>query len=241
MRFGKGSAARVDPARLPPIRKRLTRLALPLTASRLSHTGLRALCSVLIPLRLAAGGMEHGAAMRALGMLSGMVTPLLLLPGMLAGALGTVGGPAVAKCRGARAENRLALRLAGCSLAVGLLCAAGLYALAPTIAVRLYRTPEAAALLRRMCPLAVLMPLQQALSGVMTGLGLQKKTLLASLLGAAATLLCTYLWTPNSGITGAGMASLAGHALSLLCSAFSFLCRDTRPCGKMPVDGLREA
>ena len=58
---------------------------------------------------------------------------------------------------------------------------------------------------------------------------------------AAATLLCTYLWTPNSGITGAGMASLAGHALSLLCSAFSFLCRDTRPCGKMPVDGLREA
>ena len=85
------------------------------------------------------------------------------------------------------------------------------------------------------------MPLQQALSGVMTGLGLQKKTLLASLLGAAATLLCTYLWTPNSGITGAGMASLAGHALSLLCSVFSFLCRDTRPCGKMPVDGLREA
>lgn len=241
MRFGKGSAARVDPARLPPIRKRLTRLALPLTASRLSHTGLRALCSVLIPLRLAAGGMEHGAAMRALGMLSGMVTPLLLLPGMLAGALGTVGGPAAAKCRGARAENRLALRLAGCSLAVGLLCAAGLYALAPTIAVRLYRTPEAAALLRRMCPLAVLMPLQQALSGVMTGLGLQKKTLLASLLGAAATLLCTWLWTPNGGITGAGMASLAGHALSLLCSVFSFLCRDTLPCGKMPVDGLREA
>ena len=49
--------------------------------------------------------------------------------------------------------------------------------------------------------------------------------LLASLLGAAATLLCTFCWTYTHGVLGAGYASLAGHALTLFCCAVFFLAR----------------
>jgi len=151
----------------------------------------------------------------------------MFLPGLLSGALATVGGPAIARCRNPRQEGRLSLRLAALSLACGLGCAGVLYALAPIIALRLYRQPEVGEMIRVLCPMAVMLPLQQVLTGLMTGLGLQKKTLAASLLGAAATLLCTWQWTavPRLHILGAGYAQMAGHALTLLSLLVFFLCR----------------
>ena len=212
-------------ARLPGVKKRLWRLSLPLMATRLSHTGLRMLCGAVIPQRLMAAGLPAGEAVSRLGMLNGMAMPFLMLPGMLAGALGTVGGPAAARCGSARAEGRLAARLLLAALGAGAGCAGLLYLLAPWIGRTVYRLPELTPLLRALCPLSVLMPVQQVLGGLMTGLGLQKKALLASLLGAAATLLCTFCWTYTHGVLGAGYASLAGHALTLFCCAVFFLAR----------------
>lgn len=212
-------------ARLPGVKKRLWRLSLPLMATRLSHTGLRMLCGAVIPQRLMAAGLPAGEAVSRLGMLNGMTMPFLMLPGMLAGALGMVGGPAAARCGSARAEGRLAARLLLAALGAGAGCAGLLYLLAPWIGRTVYRLPELTPLLRALCPLSVLMPVQQVLGGLMTGLGLQKKALLASLLGAAATLLCTFCWTYTHGVLGAGYASLAGHALTLFCCAVFFLAR----------------
>lgn len=213
--------------RVKEISRELTRLSLPLTAGRLTHTALRAVSGVMIPKRLMAAGLTAPEAMSRMGMLNGMVMPLLFLPGMLAGALGTVGGPAAARCRGRRAENRLTLRLLLPAFLTGLCCCLGLRVLAPRLAMRLYRLPEMAPLLRAMSPLAVMMPVQQVLSGCMAGLGLQRKTLRASLLGAAATLLFTWIWAadPALHIYGAGFASLLGHGLTLLCCLISFVMR----------------
>ena len=202
------------------LQRRMGRLALPLMLNRLCHTGLRALTSVILPLRLMAGGLPRAEALSRLGMFSGMVMPLMMAPGLFSGALATVGAPAMARCRTARAEKRLEARMILSSLGVGLLCGGGLYLLSPLISLRLYHLPELSPLIRAACPLAVLLPVQQAVGGLMTGLGLQRKTLAASLLGAGATLLCTWRWAawPRAGVMGAAYASLAGHGLTLLCS-----------------------
>lgn len=224
---GKSPSFRGD-ERLPAIKKRILRLSLPLMLSRLSHTFLRTLCSTLIPLRLMAAGLPKGEALGRMGMLNGMVNPLLFLPGMLTGALATVGGPAAARCKSRKKENRLIFRLLSMALGTGMLSAGGLYFFAPLLAKSLYRLPEVSPLLRAMCPLSVLLPVQQVASGLMTGLGLQKKALIASLLGAGVTLLCTYLWTadPLLHIYGAGYGNLAGHGLSLFCSLVFLFCRE---------------
>ena len=186
-------------------RKALLRLSLPLLINRLVHTGLRSVCSAVIPLRLTAGGLCRAEAMSRLGMLGGMVMPLMMLPGLISGALSVVGGPAVARCRTKKAENRLAARLLLSALGTGLACCAALYALAPYLSARLYRLPELTRLLRAACPLSVILPVQQTVSGLLTGLGLQKRSLAAGLLGAAATLLCTWRWAawPRAGVMGA--------------------------------------
>ncbi len=211
---GRIKSFRGDP-QVHAIRKTLLRLTLPLLLNRLLHTGLRAMCSAVIPLRLMAGGLDRAEAMSRLGMLGGMAMPLMFLPCMASGALSAVGGPAVARCETKKAESRLIRRLLLSALAAGAACAGGLYALAPLIASRVYRLPELAALLKSSCPLAVILPVQQMAGGLMTGLGLQKKSLRASLLGSAALLLCAWQWTPRLGIQGTALAYITGHGLTL--------------------------
>ena len=80
-------------------------------------------------------------------------------------------------------------------------------------------------LIRFACPLAVLLPLQQVSGGMLTGLGLQKHSLWASLLGSAALLLCTWQWVLRMGISGAAFASIAGHGLTLFCEMVYLLSR----------------
>ncbi len=216
---GRVPSFRHDP-RLAETRRQLMGLSLPLLLNRLCHTGLRSLCSAVIPLRLMAGGCLRAEAMSLLGMLNGMVMPLMFLPCMVSGALAAVGAPAAARCKTAPAERRLIRRLLFAALAVGAACAGGLYALAPFLARRFYRLPELTALIRFSCPLALLLPLHQAASGVMTGLGMQKKTLRASLAGSAVLLFFTWYWVPKLGISGAALSSMIGHAVMLLCDLF---------------------
>ena len=225
-RMARNQTFSFDPAREAALRKHLLRLSLPLLVNRLTHTGLHTLCGVVIPLQLVAAGLDHGEAVSRLGMLNGMVLPLMFLPGLFSGALSAVGTPAVARCRTRRAENRLMRKVLLSSLGIGCLCAAGLYAAAPLLSMGLYRLPELTPLIRACCPLAVALPVQQAASGLMTGLGLQKKSLAASLMGAAATLLCTWQWVPARGICGAAHASLAGHGLELFCCLTILLLRN---------------
>lgn len=214
---GKAASFRGDPG-LKAIRKELWALSLPMMLSRLSHTGLRALSGLLIPQRLAAAGLPHSEAMSRLGMLNGMVLPLMFLPGLLAGSLAVVGGPAAARCESGERLKRLFFRLLWPALLTGLACAAGLRLFSPWIALRLYRLPEIAPMIRALCPMAVLLPVQQALSGMMNGLGRQKSALRHGLLGAALTLALTFRWTYTLGILGAGYAAMAGHGVTLLCT-----------------------
>lgn len=211
---GRGASFRGDPG-LWEVRRELWTLSVPLILNRLCHTGLRMLSSLMIPRQLAAAGLPHGEAMSRLGMLNGMVMPLMFLPGLLAGSLAVVGGPAAARCASEKRLRRLFFRMLLPALFAGMACAGGLYLFAPLIARKLYRLPELTGLIRLMCPMAVLLPTQQALGGMMNGLGWQKQALRHGLLGAAATLLFTWLWTARMGIPGAGRAAMLGHGLTL--------------------------
>ncbi|MDO5325948.1 MAG: oligosaccharide flippase family protein [Clostridia bacterium] len=207
------------------MRKQLARLSAPLLLNRLCHTALRSLCGIVIPLRLMAAGYGRPEALSQFGMFNGMVMPLMFLPGMVSGALSTVGGPAVARCGTKKAEKQLILRLLLSALGTGISSAAALYFLSPLISRYFYRLPELSRLIRFACPLAVLLPLQQVSGGMLTGLGLQKHSLWASLLGSVALLLCTWQWVLRMGISGAAFASIAGHGLTLFCEMVYLLSR----------------
>ena len=203
----------------PALRSRILRLAAPITASRLCQTALRALNAVLLPVCLRRSGLSQAEATAAFGLLGGMAMPLLMLPGVITGALCTVAAPAVSRQEGnvllMKATMRRLLLSGG---AVGLAAMLALFFSADFIASHLYPEPALSPLLRLMCPCALLMALQQVQFGLIAGLGLQKRTLSATLCASLLTLVLTALLcpSPDMRLHGAAIATMASSLLRVL-------------------------
>ena len=204
-------------AQLSPAQREILQLSLPLILSRLLTTMLRTASGALIPLRLMVSGLDHTAAMEAFGMLQGMVMPLLFLPGILTGALGTVGTSAIAE-RSGYARRRMTIVLFLPALLCGCAGTALLHSGSALISKHLYALPALSPLLRAASPLTLLFALQHAVNGVMSGLGLQKQLLLPALCSAVISLICLYLWAgdPALRILGAIRAMVVSQALGVL-------------------------
>ena len=121
-------------------REPVLRLAAPATCSRLVQTLFRSLTAILIPIRLQASGLSAAEATSRLGMLNGMVTPILMLPCVFTSALSMVALPRIAKAEdNPRELRRLLLTCLASCLPVSLACTALVFAAAPFLANTVYR------------------------------------------------------------------------------------------------------
>jgi len=217
MRMVRGAVPAAPAQALHSARREILSLSLPLTASRLLTTLLRTAYGALIPRRLMLSGLAPSAAMEALGMLQGMVMPVVFLPGVVTGALGTVSAPAIAARTGEN-RRRMAVYLFLSALCCGLVGVMSMRALSGYLARRLYHLPALQPLFDHAAPLTLFFALQHAVNGTLSGLGQQKCTLLPSLAGAAITLLFMYVWAaqPDMRLLGAIQAMICGQAATLL-------------------------
>ena len=201
------------------LRQQLLRLTAPTAASRLCQTTLRTLNAVLLPVCLRRSGLTQAAATAQFGLLNGMALPLLMLPGVVTGAICTVASPAVTRLEHHPARLKRTMRqLLLSSAGVGGTAMVLLATTADFISTRLYSEPALAPLLRLMCPQALLMALQQAQFGMITGLGLQRRALTATVVTSFLSLLITAVLCPLPGVRlyGAAVAALISSLLRTL-------------------------
>jgi len=201
------------------IRREIIRLTAPTTAARLCQTALRALNAVLLPVCLRRSGLTATAATAQFGLLNGMAMPLLMLPGIVTGAICMVATPAVSRQEGQHLRLRRTMRQLLLSAGgVGFAAAIGLFFGAEFISTHLYHEPAMAPLLRLMSPAALLMAVQQVQFGLITGLGVQNKALTGTVIASFLTLGVTAVLCPLPHIRlyGAAIATLAGTALRLI-------------------------
>lgn len=215
-------AVPLSPCRAKPsqaLSRQLFRLAAPTTLSRLFQTGMRMLNTILLPVCLRRSGLSQAAATAQFGLLNGMAMPLIMLPGIVTGALCMVTTPAVSR-QEAKPEclrqtmRRILLAAAGIGLAAG----GGLFLLADVFSSWLYKQPALAPLLRLMAPMALLFAVHQVQYGMITGLGLQKKALTGAILSSAVSLLFTALLSPMPTLRlfGAAIAMGLGQMVNIL-------------------------
>ena len=205
----------------PPQReltRELFRLSAPMTVSRLCLTGVRALTAVLLPVCLRRSGLSASAATAQFGLLNGMALPLMMLPGIVTSAVCMIATPAVSRQERQPERLRHTMRLLTISATgIGLLSMIGLFLLSDALGAWLYKTPELAPLIRLMCPMALIFSVHQVLSGMVTGLGLQHRTLAGTIVGSVITLLLT-AWLaplPSLRLYGAAIAMLVGHVVRM--------------------------
>lgn len=200
-------------------REPVLRLAAPATCSRLIQTLLRSLTAILIPIRLQASGLSAAEATSRLGMLNGMVTPILMLPCVFTSALSMVALPRIAKAEDDPRElRRLLLTCLASCLPVSLACTALVFAAAPFLANTVYRTAELTSLFRAGAPLTALFALSHLSGSVATALGQQKRSMYGAVVVSGTTLGLTSLLTgmPGLRLYGVIAAQAAGQVLILL-------------------------
>ena len=200
-------------------REPVLRLAAPATLTRLVQTLLRSLTAILIPIRLQASGLPAAEATARLGMLNGMVMPLLMLPCVFTSALSMVALPRIAKAEDDPRElKRLILTCLGSCLPVALGCTALVYLSAPVLANTVYRMAELTALFRAGAPLTALFAVSHLIGAVTTALGQQKRSMYGAVAVSGATLAMTCLLAAMPGLRLYGViaAQAVGQVLILL-------------------------
>jgi stage V sporulation protein B len=191
--------------------KRIIRISVPVTLSKLVGSTSYLLESILIAQSLALAGIATAAATAQYGALQGMVIPVLLLPSALTFSLSVSLVPSLseAAARGdmGTIHKRLhqSLRLA---LVTGAPFAVIMYVLAEPLCYYLYGHNEISVMLKMMAPVALFIYFQAPLQAALQALDKPGTALVNTTIGAVVKLVLIYVLAsnPNMGILGAVMA-----------------------------------
>jgi stage V sporulation protein B len=232
-------AFRNDPRR-PPLRmrigqkdrvgtlRRLSRLALPITASRTFGSLSYAVEPIVVSQSLAIAGIATTTATSLYGQLEGMAIPLVYFPAFITYALSVSLVPAVseaaARGQGRLVEHRLrqAVRL---SMIVGAPCAVWMFVLADPLTLLVYNNTEVARLMQILAPFAVFLYLQGPLTAILQGLDKANEAMRNSIFGSLIKTGLIFLFAsrPSLGIDGVALAINCGivivtalHLLSIM-------------------------
>ena len=199
----------------------LLSLSLPLTGMKLVSSVMRTVNATLIPARLQTAGLPQSEALSQLGMMNGMLMPMLMLPSFITCSLCMVSAPELAKRQSqGYSIAPLCRKICLAAFGVGVATMAGLWLLAPVISGKLYRQADLLPLLRLCSPLIPVLSLSQVAGGMMNGLGLQSASLRISLASSLTGVLLTYLLAaqPALCLWGALAAMTVSQLITLVLS-----------------------
>ena len=210
--LGRGEGSRRD------ILGEILSLALPLTGMRVVSSLMRTVNAALIPARLQLSGLSAAEALARLGMMQGMLMPVLMMPSFITASLSMVTSPEITR---RQAEGKPLTRpvrsVLLATLLVGLTAMAAVFFAAPLISDKLYRQAELLPLLRICCVLVPVMSLCHVTGSVMNALGLQGASLRIALATNLLSVLTVYVLAamPAVHIWGAIAATALAHLITL--------------------------
>jgi stage V sporulation protein B len=196
----------------------LLQTGLPTTGNGLIHSFIGVFQPVIITQSLALAGIGTVLATKQYGTLMGFVFPLLMLPGFITNSMSVPLIPAISE---AKEKNELQLihkrtgQAVRISLIVGVPCTIILYLFADMLTTLIYKSPEAAILLKIMAPFYFLQYFRIPLQSVLIGLGKANIVMVNDLVASIAKLAFIFVLAskPDFGIYGVCLAISASIVL----------------------------
>ncbi|WP_068784618.1 stage V sporulation protein B [Paenibacillus phocaensis] len=206
--------------------RRILRIAIPVTGSRLVGSLSYLLESITTARSLAIAGISVGVATSQYGALQGMIIPLLLLPGALTSSLAVSLVPSLAEAQARGDVKTIHLRLhqsLRLALVTGAPFAAIMFVLADPICRLVYNDGTIGGMLRIMAPFALLLYVQTPLQATLQALDKPGRALINTLVGAIIKIsLIFYLASnPALGIYGAIIAIIINFIVVTVMHGYS--------------------
>lgn len=191
--------------------RRLLRVSVPVTASKLVGSSSYLLESIMIVQSLAIAGISTHVATAQYGSLTGMVIPVLLIPGALTYSLAVSLVPSLSQAAARNDMKTIHKRLhqsLKLALVTGAPFAIIMYILAEPLCLVLFNDESIGSMLKMMAPAALFIYFQGPLQATLQALDKPGTALLNTFVGAAIKLILIYMLAANAkmGITGAVIA-----------------------------------
>jgi len=200
------------------LRRQFFSIALPLSASALVGNFISSAGAVLLPQRLITAGLTYQQALSALGVISGMAMPLLLLPMALVSSVCTALLPTITAAQAMGDQKRVCALIGRSVSTVGLIAVpatAVLIPLAPRLSLFFFRQPLTQEYVALLGAVAVASYYQMTSGSLLNALGLQQWNVLTSITAEVLQLFLIYRWCarPSLGIYGYLLAMLLTELL----------------------------
>ncbi|SEC73176.1 stage V sporulation protein B [Paenibacillus sp. GP183] len=191
--------------------RRILRISIPVTGSKLVGATSYLLESILIMQSLSLAGISTALATSQYGALQGMIIPILMLPSALTYSLSVSLVPSLSEAAARKDMHTIHKRLHQ-SLRLALVTGAPftvlMFVLAEPLCLIMYNQPNISVMLKMMAPVALFIYFQAPLQAALQALNKPGSALINTLIGSSVKLLLIY-WLaskPEMGILGAIMA-----------------------------------
>lgn len=199
------------------------KIVLPVSASALVTNGIASAGAVILPTRLVASGLSRTEAISALGIVSGIASPIMFLPIALLASLCTVAMPQASRYASKHNQSRLQHFTSQSLFATGIVgipATALLLPLAPVIA-RLFFYRAVPTGYFWLIGLSAIFCYYQMITGcLLNGIGRQQFTVMSALSGEALQLVLVYLMAgqPHLRVYGYLIAQCIAPIYVVLCN-----------------------
>ena len=176
---------------------------LPITAMRTANSVINSLVSIILPLRLVAAGLTNSEALSLFGSAFGMAVPLLFVPSTLLGSFVLVLIPEISEnyykkdAAAMKANIEKAVKL---SVFTSCLFIPPYLVLGEEIGTLIYRDAQSGIYLSHSAFLMLFMGISGLSTSILNSMGLERKTLLYYVIGAAVMLACIWFLPQFIGI-----------------------------------------
>lgn len=203
-RYFKKTGETVKSGRIKLIGK-IASVAVPISIAALADNIISSFNTILLPRRLVAFGLTHEAATETLGIISGMILPMVLLPAVLAGSLSTIIMPKLSEASALNNSvdiRRKAGKAFHVTSMLAFLSSAIMLPLAKTLCELVYKQTVPTRYLIPIIAACFFVYFQIVSVSMLNGIGLQKKAAGILIAGGIIELMFTYFATARFGIDG---------------------------------------
>ncbi len=204
----------------------LIAIAIPITANRFLMSALSSIENILIPIQLQKFGLTGSEALGMYGMFSGMALPLLFFPSMVTMSISTALVPAISEAvatQNTRILHRTVSKSIQFSALIGIGASSLFFTLGDEIAMACYHLPEVGEMLRLLAVICPFLYLQNILTGMLNGLGLQRLTFKGNMIASLLCIGTILLFVPQRGIMGFILAMLFQSSFATIYHLFHVL------------------
>lgn len=185
--------------------KRILGISVPIALTSYIRSGLSTVKQLIIPSRLEKSGMSCDYALSRYGLIGGMVMPLLMFPCIIISALSNLLIPEFSAFYAKHNEKRIndiGNKILKMTLIFSVAVFGIFFTFHESLGIVIYNNLEVSKMLRLLCPLVLLMYIDNVVDGMLKGLNEQVSVMKCNILDLFVSISFIYFLLPIYGITG---------------------------------------